>query len=64
MTWVYTRAEDGNVALTGEIDLQSSGSTFLIALGFGKASFKAGNRALASLLEGFDVAKETYTGEW
>ncbi len=64
MTWAYTRAENGNVALTGEIDLQSSEGTFLIALGFGQTPFEAGNRALASLLDGFDAVKGAYVGEW
>ena len=35
MTWEYTRAENGNVALTGEIDLAACGGEFVLALGFG-----------------------------
>ena len=34
MTWDYTR-ENGNIALTGEIDLQACDAEFLIAVGFG-----------------------------
>jgi len=35
MEWEYTRAENGNVALTGEIDLAACGGEFVLALGFG-----------------------------
>ncbi len=35
MTWTYDRAENGNVALTGEMDLVKSQGSFIIALGFG-----------------------------
>ena len=63
MTWAYTLAENGNVALTGEIDLQAGGS-FVLALGFGANTFEAGQRALASLLDGFDSARSIYINEW
>ncbi|MHB8908834.1 MAG: glucan 1,4-alpha-glucosidase [Syntrophales bacterium] len=64
MTWEYTRAGDGNVALCGEVNLAAGGGTFLIAVGFGSDAAEAGNRALASLYEGFEPAKETYVREW
>jgi glucoamylase len=64
MTWMYTRAENGNVALTAEIDLQHSGENFLLALGFGANSFEAGQRALSSLLDGFESARSFYIHEW
>ena len=63
MTWNYSRAGIGNVALTGEVDVQAGGS-FVLALGFGGNSFEAGQRALASLLDGFDNARSTYIHEW
>ena len=34
------RAENGNVALTGEIDLEASDGTFVLALGFGPRRWK------------------------
>ena len=64
MTWNYTRAGNGNVALTGEIDLETSGGNFLLVLGFGANPFEAGQRALASLLDGFESARSTYLREW
>ncbi len=35
MQWEYTRAENGNIAFTGEIDLAACNGEFLLALGFG-----------------------------
>lgn len=60
----FERAENGNVALTGEVDIRQSGGNFLLALGFGANTFEAGQRALASLLDGFDSARSIYIHEW
>ena len=35
MTWSYTRAENGNVALIGGIVLPADGAEFLLVLAFG-----------------------------
>ncbi len=64
MSWSYDRAENGNLALTGEIDLQSTQGEFTLALGFGRNAAEAGNRALASLSDGFERAKQDYVREW
>jgi glucoamylase len=64
MTQTYRRAENGNVALTAEIDIVSCGGAFLLALGFGRNAAEAGNRARASLLDGFDAARDNYIREW
>ncbi len=64
MTWEYERAENGNVALTGEIDLQQAGDTFVLALGFGSDKMEAGHYAWASIMDGFSYAKKRYTSEW
>ena len=45
MTWVYPRAENGNVALTGEIDMGASHGQVVLALGFGRNAAEAGHRA-------------------
>ncbi len=63
MTWQYDRAENGNIALLGEIDLRQ-GTEFVLALGFGKNAAEAGNRALASLSDGFERAQKDYVAEW
>ncbi|MFN2292261.1 MAG: glucan 1,4-alpha-glucosidase [Anaerolineae bacterium] len=64
MTWTYGQARDGNVALTGEVDLVSSDGRFVLALGFGENPSEAGERALASLLEDPDATKSEYLSEW
>ncbi len=64
MTWDYTRAENGNVALTAEVDLEAGNGEFLLALGFGRNAAEAGNRARAALQDGFDAAQAEYVGEW
>lgn len=64
MTWTYSRAQNGNVALTGEVDLRASGGTFVLTLGFGLNPAEAGHRALASLLDGFEAAQANYVQEW
>ena len=63
MEWEYTNAEDGNVALTGEIDL-STGNDFLLALGFGRNPNEAASHAWGSILEGFDSCKKMYIQGW
>src|SRR4029079_13131338 len=64
LTRTYDRAENGNVALTGEIDLGSSDGTFVMALGFGPTAMEAGQHALISLLEDFDGTQAEYVRAW
>ncbi|HEV7226277.1 MAG TPA: glycoside hydrolase family 15 protein [Pirellulales bacterium] len=64
MEWSYDRAEQGNVLLTAEVDLAACQGQFVLALGFGRDEYDAGHRARASLLQGFDSARELYVEEW
>lgn len=64
MTWTFDYAEDGNTALTGEVNLAADDGTFVIALAFGGSPMEAGHRARASLLDGFERAHTTYVDEW
>jgi glucoamylase len=64
MTWSYDRAENGNIALTAEIDMRACSGEIVLALGFGRNSAEAGNRALSSLTEGFGRLKTQYIREW
>jgi glucoamylase len=64
MTWEYTRAENGNVALAAGIDLSKAHGKFILALGFGKDPEEAARNAIASLGEGFDKAKHHYVSGW
>jgi glucoamylase len=64
LTWAYDLAVDGNVALTGEIDLAACGGEFVLALGFGRRSQEAAHRVIASLSDGVDAALADYTAGW
>jgi glucoamylase len=64
MTWTYTHAEQGNVALTGEVDVRASSGAFVLALGFGACAAEAGHQALASLMDGFAGTQAEYVGQW
>jgi glucoamylase len=64
LTWTYDRAENGNVALVGEVDLTACDGTFVIALAFGGTVFEAGHRARASLFDGFEKSRDAYVAEW
>jgi len=64
MTAAWTRAEDGNVALTAEVDLCTEAESFVVAVAFGRNAAEAGNRARASLSDGFEHARRLYVDEW
>jgi glucoamylase len=63
MTWEYRRAEDGNIALMGEVDPGETGE-FLVTLGFGVNWAEAGHLARASLLTRFDEMRSKYVAGW
>ena len=60
----YRRAENGNVAVAGEIDLASCDGTFVMALGFGPTAMEAGQHALISLFEDFGETEAEYIRAW
>jgi len=60
----YERAENGNVAITGEVDLRASNGQFVLALGFAPTAMEAGQHVLISLMEDFDAIKAEYVGGW
>jgi len=64
MAWEYTRAENGNIALTGEIDFAGSQGEFILALGFGENWSEAGQHARASLFDSYDQLREHYVWHW
>ena len=64
LTWDYTRAENGNVALTGEVDLLAGGGEFVLALGFGGIWAEASQQALSSLLEDYARIRAQYVQHW
>jgi glucoamylase len=64
MTWEYTRAEDGNIALMAEIDLEASGGEFVLAVGFGGIASQAGQQVRSSLAEPYQELLERYVRDW
>jgi glucoamylase len=64
MTWEYTRAENGNVALTAGIDLLMTRGDFVLAIGFGGNPQEAARNAIASLTHGFENSKRDYIAGW
>ncbi|MCB0125973.1 MAG: hypothetical protein KDE58_27140, partial [Caldilineaceae bacterium] len=64
LTHFYDRAENGNIALTGEIDLAACQGEFTLALGFDQHAFAAAHHARVSLLAGFAAVQEEYIAEW
>ena len=63
LTQQYPRAENGNVALTGEIDLSNS-DELILALGFGGIWAEAAEQARASLLDDYDALFRDYVSQW
>jgi glucoamylase len=63
MQWEYTQADNGNIALTAEIDL-SENTEFILALSFGRSVNEASNHARGSLLDGFETLKKAYIASW
>ena len=64
MQWEYTRAENGNVALTGEIDLEACKGEFVLALGFGLIWTEAGQQTRSSLFEDFNELRDHFVSQW
>ncbi|HEY6952993.1 MAG TPA: glucan 1,4-alpha-glucosidase [Bacteroidota bacterium] len=64
MDWEYARAENGNVALTGEIDLRKPGMSFVLAVGFGKDIRDAAGQAIGGLDGDFDIARSATVADW
>jgi glucoamylase len=62
LQWHYTRAENGNVALIGELPLRFGETVLAIAVGRGAE--EAGHQARASLEEGFPALLQRYIAPW
>ncbi|HKV81832.1 MAG TPA: glucan 1,4-alpha-glucosidase [Candidatus Sulfotelmatobacter sp.] len=64
MEWEYTRAENGNIACTGEVDLVACKGEFVLALGFGSMWTEAGQQARSSLFEDYGEVRAHYISQW
>jgi glucoamylase len=60
----YQRAENGNVALTGEVDLAASDGEFVLVLGFGGIWAEAAEQVRAALLDDYDTLFREYVSQW
>jgi glucoamylase len=64
MEWQYQRAENGNLACTGEIDLAADNGEFVLALGFGAMWNEAGQQVRSCLLEDYSEVRQHYVFHW
>ena len=64
MEWQYQRAENGNLACTGEIDLTAGNGEFVLALGFGAMWNEAGQQVRSCLLEDYNEVRQHYAFHW
>jgi len=64
MEWEYSRAENGNIALTGEVDLGACKGEFVLALGFGSIWTEAGQQARSSISEDYDELRDHFATQW
>jgi glucoamylase len=63
MDWEFQRAEDGNIALTAEVDL-SQGPEFVMAVAFGRSGQSAATKLCQSLAIPFERHREVYVKQW
>ncbi|MDK1031072.1 MAG: glucan 1,4-alpha-glucosidase [Planctomycetia bacterium] len=63
MDWTFDRAEDGNIALLGQLDL-SAGNDFTVALAFGDSRHAAETTLLQSLSIPFASQKDRFINQW
>src|SRR5881397_1096558 len=63
MDWQFRSAPNGNIALTGEIDLPDSGE-FTIAVALGRSYQSAATKLFQSLAEPFEEKREAYVRQW
>src|SRR5580704_4941069 len=64
MEWDYNRAENGNIAFTGEVDLAACDGEFVLALGFGSIWTEAGQQARSTLFEDYADLRQHYIAQW
>ncbi|MFA6915747.1 MAG: glycoside hydrolase family 15 protein [Parachlamydiales bacterium] len=60
----YERADDGNIAMAAEIDLEECGGRFVLSLSFGVTSFEAGLQSRGALLRPFEDCLKEYISQW
>jgi len=63
MDWEYEKAENGNIAVMGEIDL-SKGLEFVVAIAFGRSDQSASTELLQALAIPFREQRDKYVSQW
>jgi glucoamylase len=63
MDWEFDRAEDGNIALLGEIDLSQS-LEFVVAVALGRSAQNASTQLLQAFATPFAAQREKYVSQW
>jgi glucoamylase len=63
MDWEFESAENGNIALTGEIDLPDNGE-FTVAVALGRSYQSAATKLFQSLAEPFELKRQAYVRQW
>ncbi len=63
MDWEYTSALDGNVAMTGQLDLSRT-TEFSLAVGFGHTKHNSASTLAQSLAIPFDQALKSFEEQW
>lgn len=64
MTWHYDRADNGHIALAGEIDLKACDGEFILALSLDRTPEFAALNGVLSLTESFDEGLQEYIKRW
>jgi glucoamylase len=64
LTQLHPEARNGNIALTGEVDVAACDGHFVLALAFGHNPAEAGQDARASLLHDFDDIAAAFARDW
>ncbi len=64
ITWTYTEAVKGNVALIAELDWQSVTDRFVVALAGGDHAAEAAQHARSGLLQQFGEVRDRYVADW
>ncbi len=63
MDWEFKAAENGNIALTGEVELRDDGE-FTVAVALGRSYQSAATKLFQSLAEPFELKRESYIRQW
>src|SRR5881296_2170755 len=64
MTWSYSSAPNGNIALTAELDLLAGDGESVTAIAFGRTPEEAGQQAKNALLKDFDRVQQAFLEGW